>query len=290
MHLLLLGFALASAAPCEPTFATAMGPAYVPRQPTKRDICPPATQDYVMQATKAHPYLMREQVKRRTNRLVVSGTVRSSATCEPLDGAEVDVWQSDSDGLYGPLNEDGYCRGVVTADRAGRYEFATQEAGAYGTTRIFFGTKWVPDLPPYGARHLHVAVWHPGHRLGVYQLFFEGDPAREHDWRELVAPGVELGTHIANLTLLPDAEGNAKFDFVLRPLGPGERSFATREEAVLARCPHEATPVPALCSPGVARFLRPEVFAAVVLVWLLVVYRVLRWCLCRPSAPKRKRD
>jgi len=283
--------AVAHAATCAPTFATSLGPVYMPKPPLKRDICPPPTQDYVNQAAKDHPYLFREKLKRPTlNKLVVTGTVRSSATCEPLAGAEVDVWHADSDGLYGKLQPDGYCRGYVKADSAGRYEFATQEAGSYGSTRVFFGNKWVPDLPPYGPRHIHVAVWHPTHRLGVYQLYFKDDPAREFDWRNLVAFGAELGSGIANLTISPDADGNARFDFVLQPLAPGERSFASRDDALLARCPDEDSPVPALCSPGVARFLRVEVFVAVTLVWLFVAYRVLRWCLCRSAPSKKKRE
>ena len=202
------------------------------------------------------------------------------------------MWQSDSDGLYSPLHGDGYCRGVVTADGRGRYEFVTQEPGAYGSTRVFFGSKWVPDLPPYGPRHIHVAVWHPKHRAGVFQIYFTGDPAREFDWRSVII-GIDqahIGSSFDNLTVSPDAQGRIEFDFVLQPLAAGKPSYPSRHAALLARCAEDETPIPALCSPGLARFLRVEVFAAATLLWLYSVYRVLRWCCCRTSAVRKRKN
>ncbi len=219
----------------------------------------------------------------------------SSTDCSLLSNAEVDVWQADSEGVYGAINGDkGYCRGVVKSDQKGQYAVATQQPGAYGSTRVFFGTSLVPDLPPYGPRHLHVVVWHPQHRLGVFQIYFANDPAREWDWRAALAHNATLlGSTEPSLKVSPDSSGNVHFDFVLEPLSASETPFASRYDALVARCASEEVPVPALCNPGVARWLRAEVLLLAVLVLLYVSYWVTRLLCCRPparAAPKRKHD
>lgn len=73
----------------------------------------------------------------------------------------------------------------------------------------------VPDLPPFGPRHFHVVVFHPGpaHRLGVYQLYFPDDPAREFDWRATFTGDPEmLRSTDERLTLAISLTGEASFD------------------------------------------------------------------------------
>src|SRR5512137_1533853 len=47
---------------------------------------------------------------------VLSGTVRSAATCRPIPGARIEFWQAGPDGNYGDA-----WRATVYADKRGRY-------------------------------------------------------------------------------------------------------------------------------------------------------------------------
>jgi protocatechuate 3,4-dioxygenase beta subunit len=68
---------------------------------------------------------------------VLTGTVRSAATCKPIPGARVEFWQAGPDGQY----SDAY-RATIFSDRRGRYRLTTS----------------VP--PPYARRpaHIHLLV------------------------------------------------------------------------------------------------------------------------------------
>jgi catechol 1,2-dioxygenase len=55
--------------------------------------------------------------------LRISGTVRDSATGEPLPNARLDFWQADSDGFYDRQGQ--HLRGVITADENGHYAFTS---------------------------------------------------------------------------------------------------------------------------------------------------------------------
>lgn len=79
-------------------------------------------------------------------------------------------------------------------------------------------------------------------------------------------------------------DGRATFNFVLTPLAANRPRFATRAAAILARCGSEETPVPALCSPVVAKFLRFEVLLAVTLLLLYGCLRCVACCCCRRSS------
>jgi protocatechuate 3,4-dioxygenase beta subunit len=86
--------------------------------------------------------------------LVVSGTVRSAATCAPLPGARIEWWSADVRGEY----QDGL-RATQTADTDGRYRYETVFPGPY------------PGRPP----HLHVRLSAPGHRVLVTQVYPKPD-------------------------------------------------------------------------------------------------------------------
>lgn len=68
---------------------------------------------------------------------VLSGTVRSAATCRPIPGARIEFWQTGPEGKYA----DAY-RATIIADRQGRYRLTTS----------------MP--PPYTPRpsHIHILV------------------------------------------------------------------------------------------------------------------------------------
>ena len=304
---------------CEPTRATDLGPAYVPFPPWKKNgrICEDSGDFSFLQSTPNHPYIMRERVSVKNKTLSVKGTVRSTVRCFPLAGAEIDVWQSSSEGQYGPLHaQDGFCRGFVKSDTLGNYAFHSQHPGSYGLCRLIHGSLSLPDCPPFGPRHFHVVVYHPRHKLGVFQLHFPNDPAREFDFRNLVKEqkrmltskkkkkklaGHDIGASNENLTLHVNEAGEASFDFVLEPLDRSEldNSPKSRHEALMVStslffsciildfsfckglCRTSEVPVPALCNPRVASFFRLSFVGPAFLVWNLVWLFVFVKCCCR---------
>lgn len=84
--------------------------------------------------------------------------------CQPIAGAEVDLWQADPSGEYDNSSSEMRYRGIGTADADGRVDFTTMVPGFY-----LNGSQFRPA-------HLHLMVRVAGvHRLTT-QLYFEGDP------------------------------------------------------------------------------------------------------------------
>jgi catechol 1,2-dioxygenase len=119
--------------------------------------------------------------------LFFSGTVRSS-NGEPLPGAILDLWQSDTHGRYShfdipeaqaPFN----LRARVSTDHAGRFDVQTRLPGPYE----------IPKAGPTGAllaamgrhawrpAHLHMKVERQGYRTLTTQLFLKNDPWIDSD-------------------------------------------------------------------------------------------------------------
>jgi protocatechuate 3,4-dioxygenase beta subunit len=124
--LLLTGVVAGSAggqATCQPTRPDMLGPFYKPDAPAR---------------------------SRTGEGLVVSGVVRSAATCAPLPGARIEWWSADGRGEY----QDSL-RATQVADGEGRYRYETVFPGQY------------PGRPP----HLHVRLSAPGHRVLVTQIY-----------------------------------------------------------------------------------------------------------------------
>jgi protocatechuate 3,4-dioxygenase beta subunit len=115
--------AASAQAPCRPTPADMEGPFYKPGAPA------------------------RESTGRG---FVVSGVVRSAATCQPIPGARVEWWQANPRGQY-----DDAHRGAQAAGDAGVYRFETDFP------------------PPYAGRpsHVHLKASAPGHRPLTTQLY-----------------------------------------------------------------------------------------------------------------------
>jgi protocatechuate 3,4-dioxygenase beta subunit len=103
-------------------------------------------------------------------RLVVSGTVYRADCATPLAGASIEVWQTNTEGEYGPRQGGGddeqccYLRAALRTDERGRYELHTVKPGHY---------KGEPQPPP---AHIHFEVRHPNARGLLTELLFEGDP------------------------------------------------------------------------------------------------------------------
>jgi hydroxyquinol 1,2-dioxygenase len=110
----------------------------------------------------------------------------TSPAGEPLPGAVVDVWQSDSEGYYDvqrtDLN-DAALRGRLVADREGRVRFWSITPTAYPIPYdgpvgdMLTATKRHPWRPA----HLHFMVSAPGYETLVTHVFVGGDPYLDSD-------------------------------------------------------------------------------------------------------------
>ncbi len=85
--------------------------------------------------------------------LVVSGVVKSAATCEPIKGARIEWWQANPSGEY-----DDAHRGSQVTGESGAYRFDTDSP------------------PPYYGRpsHIHFKAFAPGYRPLTTQLYPKG--------------------------------------------------------------------------------------------------------------------
>jgi len=94
---------------------------------------------------------------------------------QPIEGAVVEIWQCDADGVYHhPWDERGrrkadsgfQGRGRVETDAEGRYVFRTiKPAGYSGRTP-----------------HIHFKIMQPGGETLVTQMYFAGEPRNEQDF------------------------------------------------------------------------------------------------------------
>jgi protocatechuate 3,4-dioxygenase beta subunit len=101
-------------------------------------------------------------------RLVILGTVYTEG-CVPLAGATLDVWQTDSNGEYGPGHGTNdmrccYLMGSLRTDANGRYQLITVKPAHYKGEAV----------PP--PAHIHVEVSHPQAGQMMTEIVFAGDP------------------------------------------------------------------------------------------------------------------
>jgi hydroxyquinol 1,2-dioxygenase len=110
----------------------------------------------------------------------------TSAQGDPLPGAVVDVWQSDSDGYYDVQHADretAALRGRLAADGQGRVRFWSITPTAYPIPYdgpvgdLLTATKRHPWRPA----HLHFRVSAPGYETLVTHVFVGGDPYLDSD-------------------------------------------------------------------------------------------------------------
>jgi len=126
--------------------------------------------------------------------LRLQGMVRS-ASCEPLVGARIEVWQADHRGAY---DDDGFdFRGSLSSGDGGAWELDSVVPGHY-----LNGASYRPA-------HVHVKVHARGHRSLTTQLYFEGDPYNDKD------PFIRESL-IMKLTRQAELI-TARYDFVLEP-------------------------------------------------------------------------
>jgi protocatechuate 3,4-dioxygenase beta subunit len=99
-------------------------------------------------------------------RLLLGGRLLD-ASCVPIAGAVLDVWQADEAGGYDDVAF--RLRGHQIVDADGRYELTTIVPGRY-----LNGAQYRPA-------HLHCKVYVQGVMVLTTQLYFEGDPYNEVD-------------------------------------------------------------------------------------------------------------
>jgi protocatechuate 3,4-dioxygenase beta subunit len=148
------------------TESTVLGPFYVPGAPTR------AMGEQIGRPEDGIPTLVRGRV--------------TDAAGRPLDGATLDVWQSNSDGLYDtqdPQQPPFNLRGVFVTGPDGGYHFRTVRPASYP----------VPVDGPVGdllrgagrhnwrAAHIHLIVSAPGYRPVTTHIFDAENPYLDSD-------------------------------------------------------------------------------------------------------------
>jgi len=273
----------------------------VPHAPRKSQICevtnPPPTLMYLSKETAVKScsgiYCWGTRTHSKSIRLLVRGVVRDP-DCRPISGAEVDVFQPSPEGHYGSIHGDdnGNCRGVVTTNEKGEFQFETYKPGSYGALSGAFYF----DIPPWIPVHIHIISWYRGYYPLITQLYFDNDPTVDYDFRAHLT-NISLGAddQALRLKLIPCGDKQrpelfcATMDFVLAPASdnPVVSSFPDLTSAVyhtvcVAQPFNPGSPIP-LCYPSVVPFLRQQLVATVLIatiIGVLYVFFKLAKCLC----------
>jgi protocatechuate 3,4-dioxygenase beta subunit len=176
---------------CQPTADATRGPLHRRGAPWRTRLCP---------------------VDEPGQPLSISGAVTASGDCRPIEGATLDVWQTNARGLYSnlfglenPSRSGSFnLRGRMKSDGQGHYRFHSVVPGRYP---LF----WPLTRP----RHVHVMVTHPQYESLTTQIYFEGDEYNRSDpwWRESLT--IRLQQH-ANSQSRP-IEYHGVFDISLQP-------------------------------------------------------------------------
>lgn len=125
----------------EPTVAQTEGPYFTPNSPERMSL--------LEEGVAGIP-------------LTVTGLVLTTG-CQPVEGALIDFWQCDDEGVY---DNEGYTlRGHQFTGNDGGWRLETIRPGVY----------------PGRTRHIHVKVQAPNQPALTTQLYFPGEPANDSD-------------------------------------------------------------------------------------------------------------
>ena len=156
--------------PCNVTEPTVQGPEYTANPPVRQG------QDFA----KGIP----------GERLLLSGKVLNHMTCKPVQGAVLDIWQTNSTGDY---DYKGFnLRGKIVTDKDGNYVLDTIYPESLQLSNI--------TRPS----HIHVIVGIPGQPLITTQIYFEDQPEDSYLKDSLIVKPVTdaNGTKIAHFNFL----------------------------------------------------------------------------------------
>jgi Dioxygenase len=114
---------------------------------------------------------------------------------QPIEGAVLDVWQTDSEGHYDVQragSDAPYARGRFAVDAAGRYGIRTVKPVSYaiptdGPVGVMLAAM---GRDPFRPAHVHMIVSAPGFATVTTHLFVRGDPFLETDAVFAVKPSL----------------------------------------------------------------------------------------------------
>ncbi|MEO1549227.1 MAG: dioxygenase [Pseudomonadota bacterium] len=117
--------------------------------------------------------------------LMATGVVRSMDGT-PIEGAELDIWQTAPNGLYSSQDpeQDTYSfHGIQYTDAQGRYGFTTVKPVSYEVPTDGTGGDFLRAAGRHAWRpsHLHFIAKAPGHRTLVSEVFADDDPYLDED-------------------------------------------------------------------------------------------------------------
>eukprot|EP01037_Dinobryon_pediforme_P016225 gene16225-16402_t len=150
---------------------------------------------------------------------VVRGTVRG-IDGEPVPQAELDVWQSDEDGLYDVQHAGithAQARGILTADVAGHFHFRSILAVPYAIPHDGPVGQLLESMGrhPWRPAHLHFMIKAPGYETLITHVFRSDDAFLGSD----AVFGVRHSL-IADWKQQTDDSYLVEYDFVLNPVAP----------------------------------------------------------------------
>jgi catechol 1,2-dioxygenase len=110
----------------------------------------------------------------------------NDASGKPIEGAEVDIWQSSPEGFYenqDPVQADMNLRGKFTTDKDGRISFRSVKPAGYpipidGPVGDLLRVAGRHNMRP---SHLHFLVYKPGFKTLISQIYDPEDPHIETD-------------------------------------------------------------------------------------------------------------
>ncbi len=127
----------------------------------------------------------------------------------PLSRLRIEIWQCDANGRYHhpydggdrPADENFQGHGTTLSSQQGEYRFRTIRPVPY------------PGRTP----HIHLAVFPPGHRPFVTQLYVKGDPRNDRDFVYKRVPVEKRDLVLAEFvpTGRTDVKFTARFDVIL---------------------------------------------------------------------------
>jgi hydroxyquinol 1,2-dioxygenase len=148
---------------------------------------------------------------------LVRGRVRG-INGEPVPGAELDVWQSDDDGLYDVQHaglDHAQSRGIVTADADGGYHFRSIVAVPYAIPHDGPVGQMLDATGrhPWRPAHLHFMIKAPGYETLITHVFREDSEYLDSD----AVFGVRQSL-VCGWLRQPDGTYLLEYDFVLNPV------------------------------------------------------------------------
>ena len=130
---------------------------------------------------------------------------------KPVADAEVDVWQSSTEGLYenqDPTQADMNLRGKFMTDKDGRFSFRSIKPAGYpipitGPVGDLIKAQGRHNMRP---AHLHFLIYKPGFKTHISQVYLPDDPNIETDVQHGVTRRL-LGNYVRHENEKPPAPG-----------------------------------------------------------------------------------